>query len=76
MVERKKTSYGLKVPQQYARRRFIYSHSKRYPGSEYLSTQRKKREVCLPSHQLKGSDQGIEKTMLVLRSDSPLTYRA
>ena len=41
-----------------------HSHSKRYPESEYLSTQRKKGEVCLPSRQLKGSDQGIEKTML------------
>ena len=33
-----------------------HSHSKRYPESEYLSTRRKKREVRLPSRQLKGSD--------------------
>ena len=53
-----------------------HSHSKRYPESEYLSTQRKKREVRLPSRQLKGSDQGIEKTMFVLRSDSPLNIQS
>ena len=38
-----------------------HSHSKRYPESEYLSTQRKKREVRLPSRQLKGSDPGYRK---------------
>ena len=37
------------------------SHSKRYPESEYLSTQRKKREVRLPSRQIKGSDPGYRK---------------
>ena len=38
-----------------------HSHSKRYPESEYLSTQRKKREVRLLSRQLKGSDPGYRK---------------
>ena len=38
-----------------------HSHSKRYPESEYLSTQRKKREVRLPSRQIKGSDPGYRK---------------
>ena len=38
-----------------------HSHSKRYPESEYLSTQRKKREVPLPSRQLKSSDPGYRK---------------
>ena len=36
--------------------KYIHSHSNRYPESEYLSTQRKKREVRLCSRQLKGSD--------------------
>ena len=38
-----------------------HGHSKRYPESEYLSTQRKNREVRLPSRQLKGSDPGYRK---------------
>ena len=38
-----------------------HSHSNRYPESEYLSTQRQKREVRLPSRQLKGSDPGYRK---------------
>ena len=37
------------------------SHSKRYPESEYESTQRKKREIRLPSCQLKGADPGDRK---------------
>ena len=53
-----------------------YSHSKRYPESEYLSTQRKKREVRLPSRQLKALTQGIEKTMFVSRSGSPLNMQS
>ena len=38
-----------------------HSHSKRYPESEYRSTQRKKREVRLPSRQLNGSDAEYQK---------------
>ena len=38
-----------------------HSHSKRYPESENMSTQRKKREVRLPSRQLKGSDPAYRK---------------
>ena len=46
--------------------------------NQNMSTQREKREVSLPSRQLKGSDvtQGIEKTMFELRSDWPLNIQS
>ena len=61
MFERKKTSCGLKVPQQYARR----SHSNQ--NQNILSTQRKKREVRLPSCQFKGSDPGYRKDYVCIK---------
>ena len=53
-----------------------HSHSKRYLESEYLSTQRKKEKSVFPLINSKALTQGIEKTMFVLRSDSPLNIQS
>ena len=53
-----------------------HRHSKRYLESEYLSTQRKKREIFTLVNS-KALTQGIDKTMfVVLRSDSPLNIQS
>ena len=53
-----------------------HSHSKRYPESEYLSTQGKKEKSVFPLVKSKALTQGIEKTMFVSRSDSPLNIQS
>ena len=60
MFERKKTSYGLKMLQQYARRRIILIRIIVAPQDTLKQSiwvlKEEKREVRLPSRQLKGSE--------------------
>ena len=62
MFERKKQAMDSKchssMPEEGSYMFFgsYLSDSKRYPESEYEYSKEKKREVCLPSDQLKGSD--------------------
>ena len=51
-----------------------HSHSKRYPESEYEYSKQKKEKSVFPLVNSKA--QGIEKTMFVSRSDSPLNIQS
>ena len=52
------------------------NHSKRNPESEYEYSKEKKEKSVFPLVNSKALTQGIEKTMFVLRSDSPLNIQS
>ena len=52
------------------------SHSKRYPESESQYSKERKEKSVFPLVNSKALTQGIEKTMFVLTSDSPLNIQS
>ena len=82
--KKKKTSYGLEVPQQYARRRIIYWFHIIVTPKDTLNQSiwvlkadnGKKENSVFPLVNSKALTQGIEKTIFVVRSDSPLNIQS